>query len=84
MRKELRALRDKLKEEEQMLSLYQQEREKINYNWIIAKKELDDKKSELVNKEREIGDLSENHMMTINLYKQKYLTFIQSFSNLNR
>lgn len=84
MRKELRALRDKLKEEEQMLSLYQQEREKINYNWIIAKKELDDKKSELVNKEREIGDLSENHMMTINLYKQKYLTFIQPFSNLNR
>lgn len=83
MRKELRALRDKLKEEEQMLSLYQQEREKINYNWIIAKKELDDKKSELVNKEREIGDLSENHMMTINLYKQKYLTFIQLFSNLN-
>mgnify|MGYP002620978411 CR=1 FL=1 len=71
MRKEIRALRSQVEEEEKILSYYQQEREKINYNWIIAKKELEDLKSELINKEKEISDLQENHMMTINLYKQK-------------
>jgi len=71
LRKEIRALRSQVEEEEKILSYYQQEREKINYNWIIAKKELEDLKSELINKEKEISDLQENHMMTINLYKQK-------------
>lgn len=54
-----------------MLAYFQEERERINYNWIIAKKELEDKKSELINKQREIEDLRENHVMTLNLYKQK-------------
>ena len=34
------------------MAFFQQEREKINYNWIIAKKEVDDFKSELINKQR--------------------------------
>ncbi len=71
MRQEIRALQAGIKEEESLLSYYQQDREKINYNWIINKKELDDLKSEVINKEKEIGDLKENHMMTLNLYKQK-------------
>lgn len=54
-----------------MLGYFQEERERINYNWIIAKKELEDKKSEMINKQREIEDLKENHVMTLNLYKQK-------------
>jgi len=64
-------LRTTIEDEERMLNFYQQEREKINYDWIIAKKEMEDLKSEIINKEREIEDLRENHMMTINLYKQK-------------
>jgi hypothetical protein len=70
-RKEIRTLRAAIEEEEKIMSFYQQDREKINYNWIIAKKDLEDLKSELINKEKEIGDLRENHMMTLNLYKQK-------------
>ena len=74
LRKELRTLKKIIEEEDKLLAFYQQEREKINYNWIISKKELDDKKSELINKEREIQDLKENHFMTLNLYKQKYVS----------
>jgi len=70
-RKEIKMLRTTIEDEERMLNFYQQEREKINYDWIIAKKEMEDLKSEIINKEREIEDLRENHMMTINLYKQK-------------
>ena len=62
-----------------MLNFYQQEREKINYDWIIAKKELEDLKSEVINKDREIEDLRENQMMTINLYKQKYIHSSRTF-----
>ena len=68
-------LRTSVEDEERMLNFYQQEREKINYDWIIAKKENEDLKSEIINKEREIEDLKENHMMTINIYKQKQIQF---------
>jgi len=71
LRKEIKMLRTAVEDEERMLNFYQQEREKINYDWIIAKKENEDLKSEIINKEREIEDLKENHMMTINIYKQK-------------
>jgi len=66
-------LRTTIDDEDRMLNFYQQEREKINYDWIISKKEMEDLKSEIINKDREIEDLKENHMMTINLYKQKYV-----------
>ncbi|KAM3131174.1 hypothetical protein pb186bvf_016754 [Paramecium bursaria] len=71
VREELRILDAEIKKEDQLLSLFQQDREKINYNWIIARKELDDKKSEFINKQREIEDLREGHFMTLNQYKQK-------------
>jgi len=70
-RKEIKALRTALEDEERMLTFYQQEREKVNYDWIIAKKEVEDLKSEVINKDREIEDMKENHIMTINIYKQK-------------
>lgn len=58
------------------MALFQQDREKLNYNWIIAKKELDDQKSELINKDREIEDAKENHIMSINLFNQKFGFFL--------
>jgi chromosome segregation ATPase len=64
-------LKEAVDNEDRMLGQYQQEREKLNYNWIISKKELEDQKGELINKDRELGDLKENHMMTLNLFKQK-------------
>lgn len=71
MKKELTELKQNLKKEEDMMFFFQQDRERLNYNWIIAKKELEDKKSELLNKDREIEDAKENHIMTINLYNQR-------------
>ena len=38
MRKELRELKKVEEEERKLLSYFQEERERINYNWIIAKK----------------------------------------------
>lgn len=71
IRYECRGFKKLIDQEEQMINYYQLEREKINYNWIILNKEMEDLKSELINKERELDDQMENHTMTLNLYKQK-------------
>lgn len=50
---------------------FQQQREKLNYFWIVEKKSLEDKKAELRNKERELQDLHERHQVEIKVYKQR-------------
>ena len=39
--------------EEDLIGLYNDERLRINYFWLVGKKELEDKQAELRNKERE-------------------------------
>ena len=72
-KKELTELKGSILKEEELMAFFQQDREKLNYNWIISKKELDDQKSEIINKEREIQDSKENHIMSINLYNQRFV-----------
>lgn len=57
--------------------MYQDERQRVNYFWIVAKKELEDKQADLRNKEREMQDLDEKHQIEIKVYKQrvKHLMF---------
>eukprot|EP00953_Heterococcus_sp_UTEX-ZZ885_P019953 11146-Heterococcus_DN1.PRE.1 len=50
---------------------FQQQREKLNYFWIVEKKKVEDKKAELRNKERELQDLEEKHQVEIKIYKQR-------------
>lgn len=42
--------------------------EKLNYFWIVEKKNLEDKKAEMRNKEREKQDLQEKHEVEIKVY----------------
>jgi hypothetical protein len=53
LREECRALDREIEKEEKRTGLFMDERTKINYFWLIAKKELEDKQAELRNKERE-------------------------------
>lgn len=71
MRNEIRTLRTSIEEEDKMINQHNLDKEKLNNLWVIAKKMVDDSKAELMNKDREVKDLDENHIMTINLYKQK-------------
>ena len=45
------------KKEDAAFNEFQQQREKLNYFWIVEKKNLDDKKADLRNKQRELQDL---------------------------
>lgn len=68
----------RLKEREEVqFNEFQQQKEKLNYFWIVSKKLLEDKRSELRNKERELQDLEERHQVEVKVYKQrvKHLLF---------
>lgn len=54
LRKECRLLEEQIRKEEDLAGLYQDERQRVNYFWIVAKKELEDKQAEQRNKEREL------------------------------
>ena len=77
LRIECRNLEKFIKKEEDLIGLYNDERLRINYFWLVGKKELEDKQAELRNKEREHQDLEEKHQIEIKIYKQrlKHLVF---------
>ena len=59
------------KKEEHDFNEFQQQREKLNYFWIVEKKKLEDKRADLRNKHREVQDLEEKHQVEIKIYKQR-------------
>jgi hypothetical protein len=52
LKNEADRLHNLTKREEQDFNEFQQQREKINYFWIVEKRKLDDKRAELRKKER--------------------------------
>lgn len=55
----------------QLRNFFQLERDKINAFWEITKKELENVKAELRNKDREIEEMHERHQVEMKVYKQK-------------
>ena len=53
LRWECRKLEKAIKREEDLTGLYNDERLRVNYFWLVGKKELEDKQAELRNKNRE-------------------------------
>merc|ERR1711934_40567 len=70
-------LQRQCQQEAQDFNKFQQQRDQINYFWIVEKKSLEDKKTDRRNKERELQDLEEKHQVEIKVYKQsvKHLLF---------
>jgi hypothetical protein len=59
LRKECRKLEEMIKQEDKLAYMYNDERIRISYFWMVGKKELEDKDAELRNKNRELEDLKE-------------------------
>ena len=53
LRKECRELEVLIRKEEDLAGMYQDERQRVNYFWIVSKKEAEDRQAELRNKQRE-------------------------------
>ncbi|GBF97614.1 hypothetical protein Rsub_10750 [Raphidocelis subcapitata] len=62
--------REKNKEEEYR-NYMQLERDKINAFWEITKRDLEDRRAELRNKDRELEEGEERHGVEVKVYKQK-------------
>ena len=69
------------KKEEHDFNEFQQQREKLNYFWIVEKKKLEDKRVELRNKDRELQDLEEKHQVEIKIYKQRLKHLLYEHQN---
>jgi len=69
------------KKEEHDFNEFQQQREKLNYFWIVEKKRLEDKRVELRNKDRELQDLEEKHQVEIKIYKQRLKHLLHEHQN---
>jgi len=81
MRLENEYLKESLNNEREERNYFQLERDKINTFWEISKKELEDRKAELRNKDREMEELEERHQVEIKVYKQKVKHLLYEHQN---
>ena len=68
-------LREELDREREERNYFQLERDKVNTFWEITKRQLEEKKAELRNKDREMEDAEERHQMEIKVkfsFKQRF------------
>ena len=73
LRRECRTLDKAIAHEDSLAFMYNDERIRISYFWMVGKKELEDKEAELRNKEREYQDLREKHQIEIKIYMQRLM-----------
>ncbi|XP_010176951.1 PREDICTED: growth arrest-specific protein 8-like, partial [Mesitornis unicolor] len=64
-------LREELDREREERNCFQLERDKIHTLWEITRQQLEEKKAELRNKDREMEETEKRHQVEIKLYKQK-------------
>lgn len=83
-REKLREIKGNIENEEKFTNQYQQERERINYEWMLLKKQTEEAKAELLNRQREKEDLEEKHKIEKKLYMQriKFLMLKQQDENV--
>ncbi|GAQ80611.1 myosin heavy chain-related protein [Klebsormidium nitens] len=67
--------------EEEYRNYMQLERDKIASFWEISKKELEDRRAELRNKDREMEEMEERHAVEIKVYKQKVKHLLYEHQN---
>jgi len=81
LKEQVEQLRGELDKEREERNYFQLERDKINTFWEISKKELEDRKAELRNKDREMEELEERHQVEIKVYKQKVKHLLYEHQN---
>ncbi|XP_020371027.1 dynein regulatory complex subunit 4 [Rhincodon typus] len=74
-------LREELDREREERNYFQLERDKIHTFWDITKRQLEERKSELRNKDREMEDAEERHQVEIKVYKQKVKHLLYEHQN---
>ncbi|XP_074769423.1 dynein regulatory complex subunit 4 isoform X3 [Athene noctua] len=71
LEKHIMRLREELDREREERNYFQLERDKIHTFWEITRRQLEEKRAELRNKDREMEEAEERHQVEIKVYKQK-------------
>ncbi|XP_010877654.2 dynein regulatory complex subunit 4 [Esox lucius] len=74
-------LREELDREREERNYFQLERDKIHTFWEITKRQLEEKKADLRNREREMEEAEERHQVEIKVYKQKVKHLLYEHQN---
>ncbi|KAG7275198.1 hypothetical protein CRUP_023786 [Coryphaenoides rupestris] len=74
-------LREELDREREERNYFQLEKDKVHSFWEISKRDLDERKAELRNKEREVEEAEERHQVEIKVYKQKVKHLLYEHQN---
>ncbi|XP_065827526.1 dynein regulatory complex subunit 4-like [Oscarella lobularis] len=74
-------LREELDREREERNYFQLERDKVNTFWEISKQQLEEGRSELRNKDREMEEMEERHQVEIKVYKQKVKHLLYEHQN---
>uniref|UniRef100_A0A8C5SMV6 Dynein regulatory complex subunit 4 n=1 Tax=Laticauda laticaudata TaxID=8630 RepID=A0A8C5SMV6_LATLA len=74
-------IREELDREREERNYFQLERDKIHTFWEITRRQLDEKKAELRNKDREMEEAEERHQVEIKVYKQKVKHLLYEHQN---
>lgn len=78
---EIKKWTEELTAEKEERNYFQLERDKITQFWDISRKELDEARSELLNKDRELEEQEEKHQVEIKVYKQKVKHLLYEYQN---
>ena len=71
LQRECMLKKDECEREERLYNQHLQEREKINYFWIVEKKTSSEKHAELRNKQRMLEDLQERQEIELKMFTQR-------------
>jgi len=74
-------LREELDREREERNYFQLERDKVTTFWEITKRQLEERKAELRNKDREMEEAEERHQVEIKVYKQKVKHLLYEHQN---
>ncbi|XP_036690299.1 dynein regulatory complex subunit 4 isoform X3 [Balaenoptera musculus] len=74
-------VREELSREREERSYFQLERDRIHTFWEITRRQLEEKKAELRNKDREMEEAEERHQVEIKVYKQKVKHLLYEHQN---
>ncbi|XP_007670743.1 dynein regulatory complex subunit 4 [Ornithorhynchus anatinus] len=74
-------LREELDREREERNYFQLERDKIHTFWEITRRQLEEKKAELRNKDREMEEAEDRHQVEIKVYKQKVKHLLYEHQN---
>ncbi|KAJ7995056.1 hypothetical protein DPEC_G00255930 [Dallia pectoralis] len=74
-------LREELDREREERNYFQLERDKIHTFWEITKRQLEEKKADLRNRDREMEEAEERHQVEIKVYKQKVKHLLYEHQN---